>query len=81
MEHKNQIINFYEEVSKCKKTRQKITQHGKVYFIKINELKLIQAELFQFFHFMCIAANAPELIWIALLANIKHFLYHSNLTL
>ena len=49
-------------------------------FIKVNELKLTQVELFSFFHFMCAAANASELFCMAHLANNKRFLYHSNLS-
>ena len=41
--------------------------------IKMNELKLTQTLLFQFFHFMCVAANASELICMAHLVNIKRF--------
>ena len=41
-----------------------VTQFEKVRFIKVNELKLSQVELFSFFHFMCAAANASELfVW------------------
>ena len=43
-------------------------------FIKVNELKLIEVELFYFFHFMCVAAIASELFCMAHLANIEHFL-------
>ena len=42
--------------------------------MKVNELKLTQNELFSFFHFMCVAANAIELFCNAYLANIEHFL-------
>ena len=35
----------------------KITQLEKAYFMKVNELKLIQAELFKVFYFKCVAAN------------------------
>ena len=52
----------------------------KVRFIKMNELKLTEVELFLFFHFMCIAANASELFCMAHLANIEGFLCHSNLS-
>ena len=51
----------------------KITQFEKVCFIKVNELKLTQVELFSFFHFMCAAANASELFCMAHLANIEPF--------
>ena len=47
-------------------------------FIKVNELKLSQIEIFLFFHFMCVAANASELFCMAHLANIERFLLHSN---
>ena len=43
-------------------------------FIKVNELKLIQVELFSFFHFMCATAIASEPICMAHLANIEFFL-------
>ena len=49
-------------------------------FIKVNELKLTQVELFSFFHFLCAAANASELFCMAHLANNDSFLYHSNLS-
>ena len=42
-------------------------------FIKVNELKLTQTELFQFFHFMSVSANASELFCMAYLANIERF--------
>ena len=38
-------------------------------FIKVNELKLTEIELFSFFRFMCTAANASELFCKAHLAN------------
>ena len=47
-------------------------------FIKVNELKLTQVELFQFFLFMFVVANASKLFRMAHLANIERFLYHSN---
>ena len=62
------------------KSRLKITQHEKVHFIKVNELKLTQVELFWFFHFMCVAANASEVFCMAYIANIGRFLYHSNVS-
>ena len=42
-------------------------------FIKVNELKLTQVELFSFFYFMCAAPNASELFCMANLANIARF--------
>ena len=48
-------------------------------FTKVNKFKLTQVELFSFFHFMCAAANASELFYLAYLANIENFLYNSNL--
>ena len=39
----------------------KMNQLEKVRFIKVNELKLTQVELLQFFHFMCVTANEFEL--------------------
>ena len=50
-------------------TRLKITQLEKAYFVKMNMLKLIQVELFQFFNFMCVAVNAPKLFCMAHLVN------------
>ena len=50
-----------------------ITQLEKLDFINGNELKLTQVELFQFFRFMCVAANASELFCMAHLANIEYF--------
>ena len=47
--------------------------------MKVNELKLTEVELFEFFHFMCVAANASELFCMAHLADIERFLCHSNL--
>ena len=37
-------------------------QLEEVRFINVNELKLTQVNLFSFFHFMCVAGNASELI-------------------
>ena len=47
-------------------------------FIKMNDLKLTQAE---FSPFMCVAANATGLFCLAHFANIERFLYHSKLSL
>ena len=44
-------------------------------FIKLDEFKLTQVELFQFLHFMFVAVNASELFCMACLANIERFLY------
>ena len=44
----------------------------------MNELKLVQVELFKFFHFMRVAAEASELYYMAHLTNIKRFLFDSN---
>ena len=44
----------------------------------VNEIT--QVELFYFFHFMCVAANASELFYVAHLANTERFLYHSNIS-
>ena len=49
-------------------------------FYQSEWVKLIQAELFSLFHFMCVAANAFELFCMAHLASIERFLYHSNLS-
>ena len=42
-------------------------------FIKVNELKLTQVELFSLFNLKSIAPNASELFWVALYANIEGF--------
>ena len=65
-----------------KKTRLKITQFENVRFIKVNELKLTQIELFQFFfQFMCVAVNASESFCMTHLEkNIERFSYHSKLS-
>ena len=49
-----------------------------MHFIKVNELKLAQVELFWFFffHFICVASNGPELFSKAHFENIECFLYH-----
>ena len=62
------------------KTRLKIIQLEKVRFVKVNELKLTEVELFQLFHFMCAAANAFEYFSMDHLANIEPSSYHSNLS-
>ena len=62
------------------KTRLNITELEKARFIKVNELKLTQVELFLFFYFMCAAANTFELFCMAHLENNERFLYHSNLS-
>ena len=54
--------------------KEDFTQLGKERFIKRNELKLTQVELFSFFHFMCAAANSSELFCMDHLANNEHFL-------
>ena len=42
----------------------KLTQFGKVHFTKANELKLIQVELFLFFHFKRVATSVSEFsVW------------------
>ena len=61
-----------------KKQRLKITQLEKARFIKVNELKFTQVELFSFFHFVYAAANASKLICMIHLGNIERFLPHSN---
>ena len=48
-------------------------------YTQVNELILTQAELFSFFHFMCVAADASKLFCITQLPNNKRFLYHFNL--
>ena len=46
----------------------------------VNDLKLTQVELFSFFHFMYVAANASELFCLDFLANIECFSCNSNLS-
>ena len=53
---------------------------SELHFIKVNEFKLTQVELFSLFHFMCVAVNVSELFCMAHLANNERFLYHSNLS-
>ena len=53
-----------------KNQRLKITQFEKKRFIEVNELKLSEVELFYFFHFKCVAANASGLFCMAYLENI-----------
>ena len=48
--------------------------------MKVNELKLTQVELFEFFPFMCVVANASDLFCMAHLARIERFLCHPNLS-
>ena len=67
-------------ISTLKKRRLKITQFENVRFIKVNELKLTQVEIFTFFHFMCAAANESELFCMAHLAVNERFLCHSKLS-
>ena len=56
------------------KQRLKKTQLEKALFIKENELKLTEVELFYFFfHFMCVVAKASELFCMAHSAKIKRF--------
>ena len=50
----------------------------KLHFMKVNELKLTRVILV--LHFMCIAANASELLCMAHSVNIERFLYHFNLS-
>ena len=74
-------MDFYaSDKYTLKNQRLKITQLEKARFIKMNELKSFEVELFYFFHFMCVAANASEFFCMAYLANIERFLYHSNLS-
>ena len=62
------------------KNKIEITRHEKVRFIKVNELKLTQVELFSFFRFMCVAAKAFEVFYMTHLANTERFLYYSKLS-
>ena len=61
------------------KTILRITHLEKVRFIKVNELKRTQVELFSFYHFMCAAANASEMFCVTHLANDERFLCLVNL--
>ena len=65
------MIVILSNLCTLKKQRFKITQLEKVRFIKVNELKLTLVDLFAFFHFTCVAANASELFCMAHLANIE----------
>ena len=56
----------------------KITQLEKGRFIKVNELKLTQVELFSVFHFKCVATNVSELLCIVHSSKNEGFLHHSN---
>ena len=47
-------------------------------FIKVNELKLAQNELFPFFHLKRVPANVSALIFMPYLVNNERFLYYSN---
>ena len=51
-------------------------------FIKVNELKLTQVELFSFFHhhFKCVTADVSELFCMAHLGKNVLFLYHPKLS-
>ena len=62
------------------KTILKLTQLQKVRFIKVNELKLTEVELFSFFHFKCVAANVYELFCMTDLAISELFVCNSNLS-
>ena len=64
-----------------KRQRLTITQFEKARFIKVNEFKLTEVELFSFFLLMCAASNASELFCMDNLANYERFLYHSNLSI
>ena len=46
-------------------------------FIKVNELKLTQIEIFSYFHFMYVSANACELFYVAPLENNECLLYYN----
>ena len=59
--------------------RLKINQLENVRFIKVDDLKFTQVELFLFFHFKCVAAYVSDLFCMAHLASNERFLYHSNL--
>ena len=56
------------------------TQFEKMRFIKGNKLKLTQVELFLFFHFKCVAANASENLYGTFNKKMSAFLYLFNLS-
>ena len=60
--------------------RMKTTKIEKVCFIKMNEIKLTQVELFSIFHCMCVAADASKLFCMSDFANTECFLYHCKLS-
>ena len=72
------FLSVLQSTLHAQKTSLKITQLEKVRFIKVNELEIIQVELFWFFPFMCVAVHASELFCIAHTANTERFLYHSD---
>ena len=45
-----------------------------VRFVKVDELKLTKIELFSFFHFKKVTANAPELFCVVLKTSNERFL-------
>ena len=49
-------------------------------FYQSEWVKIKSIELFSFFHFMCVAANWPELFCVSHLADIECFLSHSKLS-
>ena len=69
-------MNFQQQTSNKIST---LLKNKKVGFIKVNNFKLIEVELFSFFHSMCVAANASKLFCMANQAKNECFLYHSNL--
>ena len=73
-------LNILKVVLHAEKTRMKTTQLEKVRFIKANEFKFTQVELFSFFHFKCVVANVSELFCIAYLAKNERFSHHYNLS-
>ena len=68
------VVFFCNVILPALKTRLKITELEKVRFIKVNELKSTQVELFKVFNFTCVAANASKLFCMAHLATIERFL-------
>ena len=68
------FVKIFETIfAHALKTELKITYIEKVRFIKVNGLKLIQAELISFLHLKCVAAKIFELFCVAHLQNNERF--------
>ena len=62
------------------KTRLKINQLKKVRFIKVDELKVIQIELFEFLHVMRVAFNPSDFFCMDHFSSSESYLHHSILS-